>query len=114
MENTTYLSRMESLFLALGDKTRLRILNLIRGEEVSVGYFTEVLGESQPKISRHLAYLRNAGVVSTRRDGKWIYYRIVVPDGALELAIIQNLIDSMDSQAELSREYDSLQEMYTE
>jgi len=109
-DNLTYLTRMESLFLALGDKTRLRILNLIRGDEVSVGYFTEILNESQPKISRHLAYLRQAGVVSTRRDGKWIYYRIIVPSDPLELAIIQSVIDSMDSQPELEREYDLLQE----
>jgi ArsR family transcriptional regulator len=105
---------MENLFLALGDKTRLRILNLIRGNEVSVGDFTEILNESQPKISRHLAYLRNAGVVSTRRDGKLIYYRIIVPDDPLELAIIQAVIDSMDSQPELEREYDLLQETKSE
>jgi ArsR family transcriptional regulator, arsenate/arsenite/antimonite-responsive transcriptional repressor len=111
-DNSTYLKRMESLFLALGDKTRLRILNLIRGDEVSVGHFTEILNESQPKISRHLAYLRNAGVVSTRRDGKWIYYKIIVPDDPLELAIIQSVIDSMDSQPELEREYDLLHETY--
>lgn len=112
MKNTAYLNRMESLFLALGDKTRLRILNLIRGGEVSVWYFTEVLNESQPKISRHLAYLRNAGVAATRRDGKWIYYSIVVPDDPLELAILQNLIDSMDAQPDLAGEYESLLRMY--
>ena len=112
MKNSAYLNRMESLFLALGDKTRLRILNLIRGGEVAVWFFMEVLKESQPKISRHLAYLRNAGVVRTRRDGKWIYYSIVVPDDPLELAILQNLIDSMDEQPELAGEYESLQRMY--
>lgn len=111
MKNDQYLNRMESLFLALGDKTRLRILNLVRGGEVPVGHFTEVLNESQPKISRHLAYLRNADVVRTRRDGKWIYYSIAVPDNPLELAILQNLIDSMDSRAELAGEYESLLRM---
>lgn len=44
--------------------------------EVPVGFLADELGESQPKISRHLAYLRNAGLVSTRRDGKWVYYGI--------------------------------------
>lgn len=112
MKNSAYLNRMERMFLALGDKTRLRILNLIRGGEVCVGFFTEVLNESQPKISRHLAYLRNAGVVRTRRDGKWIYYSIIGPDDPLELAILQNLIDSMDEQSALSGEYESLQRMY--
>jgi ArsR family transcriptional regulator, arsenate/arsenite/antimonite-responsive transcriptional repressor len=111
-KTSVYLKRMENLFLALGDKTRLRILNLIRGDEVAVTYFTEVLSESQPKISRHLAYLRNAGVVSTRRDGKWIYYKIIVPEDPLELAIIQSIIDSMDNQPDLEREYDLLHENY--
>jgi DNA-binding transcriptional ArsR family regulator len=72
----TDLGALESLFLALSDKTRLRLLTLMANGEVSVGYLADSLGESQPKISRHLAYLRGAGLVSTRRDGKWIYYGI--------------------------------------
>ena len=70
------LSRTASLFLALADRTRLRLLNLMRDREVCVSSFTGTLGQSQPKISRHLAYLRNAGVVEVRRDGKWMYYSI--------------------------------------
>ena len=70
------ISEMENLFLALADKTRLRILNLIGDGEVCVFYFTEALCEPQSKISRHLAYLRRAGVVETERQGKWIYYRL--------------------------------------
>ena len=67
------------LFAALADRTRLRLLNLMDGREVCVCYFVEILGQSQPKISRHLAYLRRAGVVTARREGKWVHYRIVVP-----------------------------------
>jgi len=67
------------LFAALSDRTRLRLLNLMDGREVCVCYFVEILGQSQPKISRHLAYLRRAGVVEARREGKWMHYRIVVP-----------------------------------
>jgi ArsR family transcriptional regulator len=67
------------LFAALSDRTRLRLLNLIDGREVCVCYFVEILGQSQPKISRHLAYLRRAGVVAARREGKWMHYRIVAP-----------------------------------
>jgi ArsR family transcriptional regulator len=70
---------MERLFKALADRTRLRLLNLIGADEVCVCFFVEVLAESQPKISRHLAYLRRAGVVAARRDGKWMHYRIAVP-----------------------------------
>jgi ArsR family transcriptional regulator len=67
------------LFAALSDRTRLRLLNLMDGREVCVCYFVEILGQSQPKISRHLAYLRKAGVVAARREGKWMHYKIVVP-----------------------------------
>lgn len=70
---------MELLFKALADRTRLRLLNLIGDDEICVCFFVEVLGTNQPKISRHLAYLRRAGVVSGRREGKWIHYRVVEP-----------------------------------
>ena len=75
-------SQMELLFKALADRTRLRLLNLMGEDEVCVCYFVEVLGTNQPKISRHLAYLRRAGVVNARRDGKWMHYRVVAPSDA--------------------------------
>src|SRR6266851_2082734 len=70
---------IERFFQALGDNTRLRLLNLMGEQEICVCYFVEILGSPQPKVSRHLAYLRNAGIVTTRRDGKWMHYRIVMP-----------------------------------
>ena len=75
MQESTF-TELEKLFLALSDKTRLRLLGLMANGEVPVGFLADKLVESQPKISRHLAYLRTAGVVSTRRDGKWVYYGI--------------------------------------
>ena len=72
-------SDLALLFAALADRTRLRLLNPMDGREVCVCYFVEILGQSQPKISRHLAYLRRAGVVTARREGKWMHYKIVVP-----------------------------------
>jgi ArsR family transcriptional regulator len=70
---------VERFFQALGDSTRLRLLNLMREQEICVCYFVEILGGPQPKISRHLAYLRSAGIVAARREGKWMHYRIVMP-----------------------------------
>jgi ArsR family transcriptional regulator len=70
---------VERFFQALGDNTRLRLLNLMGEQELCVCYFVEILGQPQPKISRHLAYLRSAGIVSARREGKWMHYRIVMP-----------------------------------
>jgi ArsR family transcriptional regulator, arsenate/arsenite/antimonite-responsive transcriptional repressor len=79
MERTTSPDDLARLFAALADRTRLRLLNLMDGREVCVCYFVEILGQSQPKISRHLAYLRAAEVVAARRDGKWMHYKIVEP-----------------------------------
>jgi ArsR family transcriptional regulator len=70
---------IERFFQALGDNTRLRLLNLMGDQELCVCYFVEILEQGQPKISRHLAYLRRAGIVEARRDGKWMHYRIVMP-----------------------------------
>ncbi|HEX6095731.1 MAG TPA: metalloregulator ArsR/SmtB family transcription factor [Thermoanaerobaculia bacterium] len=71
---------LESLFQALGDRTRLRLLNLVADTEVCVCFFVEVLGEPQPKISRHLSILRAAGLVAARREGKWMHYRATFPE----------------------------------
>lgn len=67
---------METLFRALADATRLRILGLLLGGEVCVCDIYESLKIPQSKASRHLAYLRRSGLVETRRDGLWIHYRL--------------------------------------
>jgi len=69
----------ELFFRALADSTRLRIINLIGDQEVCVCFFVEIFKTNQPKISRHLAYLRRAGIVVTRREGIWMHYRISTP-----------------------------------
>jgi ArsR family transcriptional regulator len=69
----------ELFFSALADNTRLRLLNLLRDGEVCVCFFAETIGTNNPKISRHLAYLKRAGLVTGRRDGKWMHYRITEP-----------------------------------
>jgi DNA-binding transcriptional ArsR family regulator len=83
---------MERLFLALGDKTRIRLVGLMRDGEVSVNYLCESLGESQPKVSRHLAYLRSMGMVNTRRDGKWIYYSLAEPESRFGARLLQDAL----------------------
>jgi ArsR family transcriptional regulator, arsenate/arsenite/antimonite-responsive transcriptional repressor len=81
MNRTTTKSRaavdqLESLFKALADKTRLRILALLGKNEVCVCHIHDSLGLPQPTVSRHLAYLRRAGLVDARRDGVWMHYRV--------------------------------------
>ena len=89
------LDEFERLFLSLGDKTRLKLLTLMADEPVSVGFLVDELGESQPKVSRHLAYLRNTGVVSTRREGKCIYYGIQQSDDPDIDRVIKFVIGTM-------------------
>ncbi len=102
------LETMEAMFMALADKTRLRLLNLLRRDEVCVCFFTEVLGESQPKISRHLAYLRKAGLVRTRREGKWMHYEIVEPEDPHAGSVLNDTLDWLESQDEMKREHEQL------
>lgn len=73
------LADLEQCFKALADETRLRILGLLLTGEVCVCDIHESLRISQPKASRHLAYLRRAGLVDTRRDGLWVHYRLAAP-----------------------------------
>jgi ArsR family transcriptional regulator, arsenate/arsenite/antimonite-responsive transcriptional repressor len=83
---------LDQLFRALADRTRLRLLNLIADKEICVCYFVEILGMSQPKISRHLAYLRRAGIVATRRQGRWMHYRLLAPSDAVASAILKETL----------------------
>lgn len=80
----TPIAGLEGLFKALADATRLRILGLLLGGEVCVCDIHETLRIPQPKASRHLAYLRRTGLVTTRRDGLWVHYRLgQLPDPVL-------------------------------
>lgn len=99
---------LERLFRALADPTRLRLINLIAEQEICVCYFVEVLGAPQPKISRHLAYLRRAGIVSARRDGKWMHYKLVMPHDAHAAAILQATVESLRQDKDLQRDFQRL------
>ena len=103
--NEQTLKDLEQLFLALSDKTRLKLLGLMNGGEVSVGYLADSLGLSQPKISRHLAYLRNYGLVSTRRDGKWIYYAIEPPASPAARHVLAETLGSLSDSPKLQTQY---------
>lgn len=85
------------LFKALADQTRLRLINLIGDDEICVCFFVEVLKTNQPKISRHLAYLKRAGVVAARREGKWMHYRLVEPDDSHAARIFREVRSWFDN-----------------
>ena len=70
------ISQVDRMFRAFSDRTRLRILHLLRDGELCVCDIVRTLGAPQPTISRHLAYLRKAGLVEARKEGLWMYYTL--------------------------------------
>jgi len=95
---------LEALFQSLADRTRLRLLNLMSDGEVCVCFFIEVLDEPQPKISRHLAYLRSAGLVTARREAKWAHYAITPPEEPAVRAAFDAVMAAMRDDRELQRD----------
>ncbi len=95
---------LDQLFRALADRTRLRLLNLMSEGEVCVCYFVQVLDAPQPKISRHLAYLRKAGIVAARREGKWMHYRLTWPADSHAADILKTTITAIKEDKEFQRD----------
>ena len=102
---------MELLFRALADRTRLRLLNLMGDDEVCVCFFVEVLKTNQPKISRHLAYLRRAGLVGARREGKWMHYRISAPPDEHAAHIFTEVRAWLTQDREMQRDRERLRQV---
>jgi ArsR family transcriptional regulator len=96
---------VDTMFRAFSDRTRLRLLNLLRsGGEVCVCDLVDVIGAPQPKISRHLAYLRKAGLVRARREGLWMHYRLAPVAGEFHKSLLNCLSCCFRSVPELSRD----------
>ena len=98
----------ELFFRALADRTRLRLLNLMRADEVCVCFFVEILKTNQPKISRHLAYMRRAGIVGARREGPWMHYRIVEPSDTEAAQVLKDVLSWLANDREMQRDRDRL------
>ncbi len=99
----------DRLFRSFADRTRLRLLRLMSGGEVCVCDLTAVLAMPQPKISRHLAYLRSAGLVLTRRQGTWIYYRLAPPQTRLHARLFECLACCFDGIPQMARDERALE-----
>jgi ArsR family transcriptional regulator len=99
---------IELFFRALADKTRLRLINLMRDDEVCVCFFVEVIRAPQPKISRHLAYLKKAGIVGARRDGKWMHYQITEPKDSNAARVFRELKEWLRENPEMQKDRERL------
>jgi len=86
------LAKMEQLFKAMADQTRLRILALLAGGEVCVCDIHGTLGIPQPRASRHLAYLRRAGLVVDRKEGLWVHYSLANPDDVVLKTLLSGAV----------------------
>src|SRR5215467_767512 len=102
---------IENLFKALADQTRLRLIGLLGDSEVCVCFLVEILKTSQPKISRHLAYLRRAQIVSARREGKWMHYRLIQPPDEHAARIFREVRASLSEHPEFQRDREKLEKI---
>lgn len=96
--------RIDLMFRAFSDRTRLRILSLLTPGELCVCDLVRVIAAPQPKISRHLAYLRKAGLVTSRKDGLWMHYALASPKGAFHRNLMECLACCFSEAPELARD----------
>ena len=94
------LERIAERLKALADATRLRILHALGGGEVAVSDLVQQVGGTQANVSKHLAILRRLGVVAARRDGVFVYYRVIDPTA---LEICRTVCDALESRADDER-----------
>jgi ArsR family transcriptional regulator, arsenate/arsenite/antimonite-responsive transcriptional repressor len=89
------IDQFETVFKALADKTRLRILALLGKNEVCVCHIHDTLGLPQPTISRHLAYLRRTGLVAARREGVWMHYQVSTSLDPVVQKVVNEAVDAL-------------------
>jgi ArsR family transcriptional regulator len=99
---------VDRMFRAFSDRTRLRILHLLRGGELCVCDLVRVLGLSQPKVSRHLAYLRKSKLVVARKQGLWMYYSLAPARSEFHQSLLNCLACCFKSVPELERDAERL------
>jgi ArsR family transcriptional regulator len=100
--------RVDLMFRAFSDRTRLRLLNMLRGGETCVCDLVDVLAVPQPKVSRHLAYLRRAGLVMARKDGLWMHYHLAPAKSEFHKSLLNCLACCFQSVPELKRDIERL------
>ena len=98
------MKKIANVFKALSDETRLRVMKLLQERELCVCELMQVLSMSQPRISRHLSVLKNAGLVDDRREGKWVYYSLCNGVGTEEIKTILKSLSQTGNQMEVVQE----------
>jgi ArsR family transcriptional regulator len=98
------------VYRALSDETRLRILALLKDGEVCVCHIHGGLRLPQPTISRHLAYLRRAGLVTARRDGVWMHYRLALPASPIVKGVLDAALHALSHAVVTERDAKQLRQ----
>ena len=91
--------KLDDVFAALADDTRRRILGLLASGEICVCQIHEALDVPQPTASRHLAHLRKAGLVATRRDGLWVHYRLAELEDPAVAGVLRSTLAALHASA---------------
>src|SRR5947207_8843097 len=93
-----------TMLRAAGDPTRLRLLRVLKEAELTVSELTEIVGQSQPRVSRHLKLLSEAGLIDRFKEGSWVFYRLAEKGAAAELGhAICALTDDASHAVDLQR-----------
>ena len=108
MMTKTKAASADRVFRAFSDRTRLRILSLLRGGELCVCDLVNALRVPQPKVSRHLAYLRKAGLVVARKEGLWAHYELAPPKNEFHRTVLECLTCCFGEVPELGRDAERL------
>jgi ArsR family transcriptional regulator, arsenate/arsenite/antimonite-responsive transcriptional repressor len=94
-------TRVDCMFRAFSDRTRLRILHVLQHGELCVGDLVEILAVPQPRASRHLAYLRKAGLVAVRKAGLWSYYSLASAESPFHKKLLECLANCFSEVPEI-------------
>jgi ArsR family transcriptional regulator len=102
---------VNQIFRAFSDRTRLRILSILGQGEHCVGDLVQILKVPQPKVSRHLAYLRKAGLVDTRKQGLWNFYRLALAQAPFHRKMLECLGACFGDVPEIARDADKVRNL---
>lgn len=100
-----HLSPLVATFKALGDESRLRTFNVLRDGELCVCQIVELLGLAPSTVSKHMSILKQAGLVASRKEGRWIYYRLAdFSDGVPDMKVVDQLGLILDQDEQGNRD----------
>jgi|SRR5208282_6019553 len=108
MKTKTAQPQTKTIFRALSDRTRLRILNLLQGGELCVCHIVAVLEVPQPTASRHLSYLRKTGLVVARKEGLWMHYRLSPPHSKSHEMLLDCLVQCFQEESVFAKDNERL------